>query len=372
MVLSRAELKTRLGDLAQRFDELCRAVDHRALVERQSALELQMAQAGFWEDQERARRVIAELSDVKRTNDDIQALARSLADARELAAIAIEEDDDGLLGEMEPELAKARGALEELEIAMILGGPYDKESAFLSVHAGAGGTDAADWAQMLGRMYARWAEDQGYQAAVVDTVPGEEAGVRQMTLSIKGVRAYGYLKAEIGVHRLVRISPFDAKKRRHTSFAAVDVIPDASEEINVEIRDSDLRIDTFRAGGAGGQHVNVTDSAVRITHAPTGIVVQCQNERSQHSNRATAMKMLKARLIGIEEKKREDTLKHAYDEKGEIAWGNQIRSYVLQPYTLVKDHRTDLEVGNVQAVLDGALAPFINTYLRARLLEGRK
>ena len=372
MVLSRAELKARLGDFARRFEELCGAVDYRASLERQSALELQMTRAGFWDDQERARRVVVELSDVKRTNDDFQALAKSLADARELAAIAVEEDDDSLLGELEPELDKVRQTLEELEIATILAGPYDKESAFLSVHAGAGGTDAADWTQILGRMYARWAEDQGYHVAVVDTVPAEEAGFRQMTLSIKGVRAYGYLKAEIGVHRLVRISPFDAKKRRHTSFAAVDVIPDAGEEIKVEIHDGDLKIDTFRAGGAGGQHVNVTDSAVRITHLPTGIVVQCQNERSQHSNRATAMKMLKARLIAIEEKKREDSHKQAYDEKSEIAWGNQIRSYVLQPYTLVKDHRTELETGNVQAVLDGELTPFINAYLRARLLEAKK
>ncbi len=372
MVVSRAEVKTRLGNLGQRLEELRGAVHHDALKERQSALELQMSQAGFWEDQERAKRVIAEMSDVRRTNEGITGIEKGLADAGELAAIAFDEGDDGMLAELEPELARIEKSLEELELAMILAGPYDKEAAFLSVHAGAGGTDAADWAQMLARMYTRWCEDRGYQVAVVDTVPGEEAGVRQLTLNVKGTYAYGYLKAEIGVHRLVRISPFDAKKRRHTAFAGVDVIPDSSQEINIEIRDCDLRIDTFRSGGAGGQHVNVTDSAVRITHLPSGIVVKCQNERSQHSNRATAMKMLKAKLMQLEEAKREDSLKQAYDEKGDIAWGNQIRSYVLQPYTMVKDHRTDLETGNVQAVLDGGISPFIEKYLRMRLLEGKK
>ena len=366
MALNLGELKQKLGVLRTRLDALSETYGYDVQCARQAALEEKIGQPGFWDDAERARSVVADLSTVKGMNTDMRALIQRVSDAEELLALALEEADEDMAAELEREVRAAGEMLEQAEIAVVLDGPYDEDDAFLSVHAGAGGTDAADWAEILGRMYLRWCEEHGYRAQIVDRVAGEEAGVRQVTLNVKGPRAYGYLKAEVGVHRLVRISPFDAKKRRHTSFAAVDVTPDAKQEVDIEVQESDLKIDTYRAGGAGGQHVNVTDSAVRITHLPTGIVVQCQNERSQHSNRAMAMKMLKARLLAIEEQKREESIRRAYDEKGDIAWGNQIRSYVLQPYTMVKDHRTGRETGNVNAVLDGAIMPFIDAYLRQR------
>ncbi len=254
----------------------------------------------------------------------------------------------------------------------MLGGRDDFRDAYLSVHAGAGGTESCDWAEMLLRMYTRWAEKSHFQVEMVELMAGEEAGIRRATIKVNGRWAYGYLKAEVGVHRLVRISPFDANKRRHTSFASVDVLPQVDENIEIEIKDGDLRTDTYRASGAGGQHVNKTSSAVRITHLPTGIVVQCQNERSQHRNRRQAMEMLKAKLYQLKQRERDEELMAKYDEKGEIAWGNQIRSYVLQPYTLIKDLRTGEETGNVQAVLDGDLDRFIHAYLRATAGEERK
>ncbi len=250
-----------------------------------------------------------------------------------------------------------------MKIKLILNNKEDSKNAILSITPGAGGTEAQDWAQMLMRMYVRWAERHGYDVKVLDLLPGEEAGIKSVTLLISGDYAYGYLKGESGVHRLVRISPFDANKRRHTSFAAVSVTPEVEDDIEIDIKESDLRIDTFRASGAGGQHVNRTDSAVRIVHIPTGIVVQCQNERSQHQNKMTAMKILKSKLYELEMKKREKELNELQGEKKEIAWGNQIRSYILQPYQLVKDHRTNVEVGNVPAVLDGDIDIFIKSYL---------
>ena len=250
-----------------------------------------------------------------------------------------------------------------MELRATLSGPNDRKSAFLRIHAGAGGTDSCDWAQMLLRMYLRYIERKGLKSEMVDVLPNEEAGIRSVTVRVDGDFAYGSLKSEIGVHRLVRISPFDANKRRHTSFSSVDVIPEA-EEIEVEINDKDLRVDVFRSSAKGGQHVNVTDSAVRITHLPTGVVVSCQNERSQHQNRETAMKVLRARLLRLKELEREREMAKLYGEKGEIAWGNQIRSYTLQPFQLVKDHRTGLETGNVGAVLDGDIDAFVEAYLR--------
>ncbi|HEY8449964.1 MAG TPA: peptide chain release factor 2, partial [Bacillota bacterium] len=252
---------------------------------------------------------------------------------------------------------------------LLLTGEYDAEDAILSLHPGAGGTESQDWAEMLMRMYVRWAERKGFEVRVLDYLEGEEAGLKSATLSIRGRYAYGFLKAEKGVHRLVRISPFDASGRRHTSFASVDVLPDLEDDGDVEIRPEDLRIDTFRSGGAGGQHVNKTDSAVRITHLPTGIVVSCQNERSQHANREAAMKILKARLRKLKEEERERQLAELRGEQGEIAWGNQIRSYVFHPYTLVKDHRTGVEVGNVQAVMDGDIDVFIYALLEQRAAQ---
>lgn len=257
-----------------------------------------------------------------------------------------------------------------LEMETMLKGEHDHSNAIVSIHAGAGGTEAQDWAEMLLRMYLRWCERKGLKTEIVDSLPGEEAGIKSVTFTAEGPYAYGYLKAEIGIHRLVRISPFDASRRRHTSFAAVFVYPEV-EDIEVEIKESDLRIDTFRASGAGGQHVNKTDSAVRITHIPTGIVVQCQNERSQHKNRAMAMKILKARLYEWELEKREEEMRHLHEEKKDIAWGSQIRSYILQPYRLVKDHRTGMEIGDVDSVLDGGIDPFIETFL-LKGVEGAK
>jgi len=304
-----------------------------------------------------------ELSDLKSIVSCWQELNKECQDLEELIDIT-EEEDKETLSQLEKDVKKLEGEIDELEFKRLLSGEHDKNSAILSIHAGAGGTESCDWAQMLLRMYARWAESKDYSIQTVDLLPGDEAGIKSVTVIIKGDYAYGYLKAERGVHRLVRISPFDAGKRRHTSFASVDVIPEITDEIEIEINPKDLRIDTYRARGAGGQHVNVTDSAVRITHLPTNIVVQCQNERSQHQNKATAMKILKARLYELEEEKKKEKLSQHYGGKQEIAWGSQIRSYILHPYNMVKDHRTNIETGNTQAVLDGDIDRFIEAYLK--------
>jgi len=276
------------------------------------------------------------------------------------------EEDESSAAETAKDLERVEREYRELDLRSMLGDPRDRAEAIMMIHAGAGGTESCDWVAMLLRMYRRWAEQRGYAVEVLDMTPGEEAGFRSITLSVKGGYAYGYLKAERGVHRLVRISPFDANKRRHTSFASADVVPEVEgeQEIEIEIKDEDLRIDTFRAHGAGGQHVNKTDSAVRITHAPTGIVVQCQNERSQYKNRVTAMRVLTARVAEHYRRIKEDELAKERGEKEEIAWGSQIRSYVFQPYQMVKDHRTKYETGNVQAVMNGEIQPFIEAYLR--------
>jgi peptide chain release factor 2 len=279
-----------------------------------------------------------------------------LEEAEVLTTLAEEEKDEVAAGEAREKLNMAREALKAVEVQRMLGGENDRRNAIVSIHPGAGGTEAQDWSDMLLRMYLRWAEDKNFVVEIADYQPGEEAGLKSATFTVTGDFAYGYLKAEVGVHRLVRISPFDAAKRRHTSFASVFVYPEVEEGVYIEINESDLRIDTYRASGAGGQHVNKTDSAVRITHLPTGIVVQCQNERSQHKNRATAMKMLK---------EEEDKMEALHKEKRDIAWGSQIRSYVLQPYRLVKDHRTGLEIGDVDSVLNGRIDPFIEGYLMA-------
>jgi peptide chain release factor 2 len=262
------------------------------------------------------------------------------------------------------ELGLVKRKLDALEFSSLLGAEFDRNNAFLIVNAGAGGTESCDWAAMLLRMYVKWAEGRGFEVSVIDQLSGEGAGIKNATLSVKGDYCYGFLKSESGVHRLVRISPFDSNKRRHTSFASVDVIPELSDDINIEVREADLKIDTYRAGGKGGQHVNKTDSAVRITHAPTGIIVQCQNERSQFKNKQVALKMLKAKLYEMEEAKKDKEAASAYDAKKEIAWGSQIRSYVLHPYSMVKDHRTDFETGNAQAVLEGKVDQFMEAYLK--------
>ena len=293
----------------------------------------------------------------------MEELQRELKDLGELLELAAETDE---VEQLEEDLNSLLKKCEQIELAGLLSRPEDMKNCFFSIHAGAGGTESCDWASMLLRMYARYFDAHKYKYHELDITPGEEAGIRSITLRVIGPYAFGKLSCEIGVHRLVRISPFDANKKRHTSFAAVDCIPEFDEDVDIEIKEDDLKIDFYRAGGAGGQHVNKTSSAVRIVHLPTGIAVQCQNERSQHKNRAEAMKMLKAKLYMLEQQKRDAELAKLYSEKGEIAWGNQIRSYVLQPYQLVKDHRTDLQTGDVEAVLNGKLDGFIENYLRYR------
>jgi peptide chain release factor 2 len=323
-----------------------------------------MQKPGFWDDPAGANEVVARAKALKAALDPFVAFGRELDDAEALAVLAEEEDDADAAAEADAQLDALAGKLDALETRTLLDGPDDHRNAYLGVQAGAGGTESCDWAQMLVRMYTRWAEAHGHTVKMVDANPGEEAGLKSATLHIRGDAVYGTLKVETGVHRLVRISPFDAAKRRHTSFASVDVSPEVDETIDVEVNEKDLRVDTYRSSGAGGQHVNVTDSAVRITHLPTGIVVQCQNERSQHKNRATAMKLLRARLYRIEEEKRAAERAKEHGQKREIAWGSQIRSYVLQPYTMVKDHRTEAQEGNAQGVLDGRLDNLLQAALR--------
>lgn len=323
-----------------------------------------MAGSGFWDDQEAARQVIDESNRLKGWVGPWTELDRKSAELTELGELLEVDEDLELEAEWLSEIDDLGRRAEALEVRTMLQGPDDHRSALLTIHPGAGGLESQDWAEMLTRMYTRWAERRGYQVNVLDLQPGDEAGIKSATLEVSGQDAYGYLRAEKGIHRLVRISPFDAQSRRHTSFASVFVYPDIDDEIEVEIDDSDLRVDTYRASGAGGQHVNKTDSAIRITHLPTKIVVTCQQERSQHKNRSTAMKMLKAALYerAVEEQEKEKAVLES--TKTEIGWGNQIRSYVFQPYTMVNDHRTEVKIGDVNKVMDGDLDPFIEAYLK--------
>ncbi|UCG55666.1 MAG: peptide chain release factor 2 [Phycisphaerales bacterium] len=329
-------------------------------------LEKEMSKEGFWGSPDSAQSVVSRLSALKSVVDPIEELQREVQDLAELFELAATESDRDELEQLEDDFAALKKRCDEIELTGLLSRPEDSKNCFFSIHAGAGGTESCDWANMLLRMYSRYFESNKYKFAELDITPGEEVGVRSITLQVRGPFAFGKLSCEVGVHRLVRISPFDAQNRRHTSFAAVDCIPEFDEDIGVEIDEEDCRIDFYRASGAGGQHVNKVSSAVRITHIPTGIVVQCQNERSQHKNRAQAMKVLKARLYVLEQQKRDAEVAKLYGDKGEIAWGNQIRSYVMQPYQMVKDHRTNHQTGDVQAVLDGEVDAFIESYLRHR------
>jgi len=317
----------------------------------------------FWNDQDQARKVQKEqgqLSAIIKSWEDCYA---KWEDADVLLELAMEEDDDDAAREAGEAIERLVTEVENTEVECMFSGEHDASNAMLSINAGAGGTEAQDWASMLMRMYLRWAEHRGFKSEILDQLPGDEAGIKSVTMLIKGHNAYGLLRSEMGIHRLVRISPFDSGGRRHTSFASVFIFPELDDDIEVEINEKDLRVDTYRASGAGGQHVNKTSSAIRITHLPTGIVVQCQNERSQHRNRDTAMKMLKAQLYELERKKKAEEEEALQGDKKEIGWGSQIRSYVLQPYRMVKDHRTNCEMGNVDAVLDGELEPFIKAFL---------
>lgn len=323
-----------------------------------------MEAPGYWDNAEKSQEGMKELKNLKDEAEDYNSLEQQYEDIETLIEMGNEENDPSLIPEIQEELDTFINKLESMKIKTLLSGEYDSNNAILKLNAGAGGTESCDWAGMLYRMYTRWAERKGFTVEVLDYLDGDEAGIKSVTFQVNGKNAYGYLKSEKGVHRLVRISPFNAQGKRQTSFVSLDVMPDIEEEIDLEIKDEDLRIDTYRSSGAGGQHINKTSSAIRITHLPTGIVVQCQNERSQFQNKDKAMQMLKAKLYLLEKQKNAEKLSGIRGEVKEIGWGNQIRSYVMQPYTMVKDHRTNAEISNTNAVLDGNLDPFINAYLK--------
>jgi peptide chain release factor 2 len=326
----------------------------------------------FWDDNQRAQQILRKISELKEGVESYNDLFQEAEYIRDLLLMAQEENDPELIEQIANDVEKLQKDFQAYEMNILFSGPQDENNAIISLHPGAGGTESQDWGSMLLRMYTRWAEKSAYQVEILDYLPGDEAGIKSVTLLIKGKFAYGKLKCESGVHRLIRISPFDSSGRRHTSFTSLSVLPEIDDEVEVDINPEDLRIDTYRSGGAGGQHVNKTDSAVRITHIPTGIVVQCQNERSQHSNKFSAMKILKARLYNLKQKELEENLQKIQGEYKEIAWGSQIRTYTMNPFSLVKDHRTGVETGNVQAVMDGELDDFISAFLQLQHQKGKK
>ncbi|MEX0802689.1 MAG: peptide chain release factor 2 [Candidatus Binatia bacterium] len=357
------ETKEQLTHLEERLDLLGGVFDVEGKRKRVEELNQITSQPDFWNDAEKAQGIFKEQSALKAVIDTCEKHRAGLEEARFFLEVAGEEDGDEALKEAAAKVAEVGQAMAQAELAQILGGADDRRNAIVTLHPGAGGTEAQDWAEILLRLYLRWADRRGYRQEILEYQPGEEAGLKSVTFTIEGDYAYGYLKAEAGIHRLVRISPFDANSRRHTSFASLFVYPEVDDTIKVEVNEADLRVDTYRSSGAGGQHVNKTDSAVRLTHLPTGIVVACQNERSQHKNRAMAMKILRSRLYELEIEKQKEKMDTLHKTKKDNAWGSQIRSYVLHPYRLVKDHRTNLEVGNADAVLDGDIDQFIQAYL---------
>ena len=360
------DLKPILNDLGEKLDQMRISLEIPAKEEKIAELEYKMSVPSFWDDAAAAQKLNQELAALKGGVDTYRDLMAKYEDAETLYEMGIEESDPSMEADIRAELTLIAEGLETLQLEVLLSGEYDANDAILTLHAGAGGTEAQDWTQMLLRMYGRWAERHGFTVDTADLQPGDEAGVKSATLFIKGHNAYGFLKSEKGVHRLVRISPFASQARRHTSFSACDVMPEIDDAVEVPINMDDVRVDYFRASGAGGQHINKTSSAVRMTHEPTGIVVQCQNERSQLQNKEQCLKMLRAKLFELEQEKKEEEIAKLEGVQQKIEWGSQIRSYVFQPYTMVKDVRTNAETGNVQAVMDGDIDPFIRAYLNAK------
>ena len=366
MIIALEEAKRKLVDMRASLVELRSALRIDVLKERADELEAASLEPNFWNDAAKSTRVMQEIKQMKDTIEEYETLCTRLEDAIVLSEMAIEENDESSLPEVEAELEFVLKEEERMRIAVLLSGPYDKNNAILAFHPGAGGTEAQDWASMLYRMYTRWGDAHGFNVKLIDWLDGDEAGLKSATIMIEGMNAYGYLKSENGVHRLVRVSPFDASGRRQTSFASVEVLPefDDADESSIEIRPEDIEVTAHRSSGAGGQHINKTDSAIRIVHLPTGIVVGCQTERSQLQNKETAMKMLRSKLLAIKQQEKLDRVEDIQGVKNNIEWGSQIRSYVFMPYTLVKDNRTGFENGNVSAVMDGDLDGFINAYLK--------
>jgi peptide chain release factor 2 len=357
------ELKLELEGLEPELKNLEQALNLAALRKEAAELEKISAEPGFWDDMERSQKVLQKIRHNQNICERYDKLYRDYTDLFTMIEIANEENDESLVPDIIKSAEKVKAELESQNLTTLLSGEYDSKNAILTFHAGAGGTEAQDWAQMLYRMYNKWADRHGFKVKLMDYLDGDEAGLKSASILIEGENAYGFLRSEAGVHRLVRISPFDSSGRRHTSFASLEVMPEIDDEEEIPIRDEDLRVDTYRSSGAGGQHVNKTESAIRITHLPTGIVVSCQTERSQIQNRATAMKMLKSRLAEIKQREHLEKIEDIKGEQKEIGWGSQIRSYVFMPYTLVKDHRTGFESGNIGAVMDGDIDGFINAYL---------
>ncbi|MGP1441941.1 MAG: peptide chain release factor 2 [Anaerovoracaceae bacterium] len=360
------QIKYDMTSVKQSLTELSDALGSKELRKRLEAIDKELQREDLWNDPAEGQKLMQEKKSVERRLGALEKLENSYDDIEIMIQLAEEEDDLDMVGEITESFSSLKSAVEDLKLETLLNGEYDANNAIMQLHAGAGGIDAQDWNGMLFRMYSRWAERKGYKVEILDMQRDDEAGIKSVTLLIKGENAYGYLKNENGVHRIVRISPFDSNARRHTSFASVDVTPEIDENTAIDINPEDLRIDTYRASGAGGQHVNTTDSAVRITHLPTNIVVSCQNERSQHQNREVAMRILMSKLIELKEREHKERIEELKGDYGQITWGNQIRSYVFQPYTMVKDHRTNAEAGDVQRVMDGDIDYFINEKLKQK------
>ncbi len=363
------ELNLRLMQSEKPIENLKEALNIDALLKEVKSLEEKSAKPDFWDDMENSQKTMQKIGSLKAKIQSYESLKNDFDDALVMIELANEEDDSSLIEDCTESVNEIEKRIESLTLSTLLSGEFDDNNAILTFHAGAGGTEAQDWAEMLFRMYNRWGERHGYKVSTLDYLDGDVAGIKSATILIEGENAYGYLHGEMGIHRLVRVSPFDSSGRRHTSFASLEVMPEINDDVNVEIREEDIKMDVYRASGAGGQKVNKTSSAVRLTHIPTGIVVSCQIERSQHQNREVAMRMLKSKLVEIKERENLEKIEDIKGDQKEIAWGSQIRSYVFMPYTMVKDHRTNFEMGNITAVMDGDIDGFINAYLKMKSLE---